>query len=175
MVPLDPIFQKMYNQYEYKLMDRGNTYGSSGGNATCSGAFNGRIRGVGVQGAVARKIRLKDMFIVGAWFGIFQAVMPLIGFLLGTTLSRFVQEVDHWIACRTSCAELAETWSARRSAGKRRSFLRRRLTKSMFLPALATSIDALAVGVTFAFLDAPGRDLCGSYRRSNIYDVCGGC
>ena len=55
MVPLDPMFQKMYNQYEYKLMDRGNTYGSSGGNATCSGAFNGRIRGVGVQGAVARE------------------------------------------------------------------------------------------------------------------------
>ena len=148
MVPLDPMFQKMYTQYEYKLMDRGNTNGSSRGNATCSGAFNGRIRGVG-------KIRLKDMFIVGAWFGIFQAVMPLIGFLLGTTLSRFVQEVDHWIAC--GLLVLIGGNMVREALSREEEELPPPSLdpKSMFLPALATSIDALAVGVTFAFLDAP--------------------
>lgn len=92
------------------------------------------------KGLSLGKIRLKDMFIVGAWFGIFQAVMPLIGFLLGTTLSRFVQEVDHWIACGLLVL-IGETWSARRSAGKRRSFLRRRLIRRAcffrrLLPAL---------------------------------------
>lgn len=127
------------------------------------------------KGLSLGKIRLKDMFIVGAWFGIFQAVMPLTVFFWGLRFrdrsgSRSLDSL------RTSCADWRETWFARRSAGKRRSFLPPSLDpKSMFLPALATSIDALAVGVTFAFLDAPGRDLRGSYRRSNIYDVCGGC
>jgi len=97
------------------------------------------------KGLSLGKIRLKDMFIVGAWFGIFQAVMPLIGFLLGTTLSRFVQEVDHWIACGLLVLIGGNMVLPPPSLDP----------KSMFLPALATSIDALAVGVTFAFLDAP--------------------
>ena len=92
------------------------------------------------KGLSLGKIRLKDMFIVGAWFGIFQAVMPLIGFLLGTTLSRFVQEVDHWIAC--GLLVLIGGNMVREALSREEE-------------ALATSIDALAVGVTFAFLDAP--------------------
>ena len=107
------------------------------------------------KGLSLGKIRLKDMFIVGAWFGIFQAVMPLIGFLLGTTLSRFVQEVDHWIAC--GLLVLIGGNMVREALSREEEELPPPSLdpKSMFLPALATSIDALAVGVTFAFLDAP--------------------
>ena len=107
------------------------------------------------KGLSRGKIRLKDMFIVGAWFGIFQAVMPLIGFLLGTTLSRFVQEVDHWIAC--GLLVLIGGNMVREALSREEEELPPPSLdpKSMFLPALATSIDALAVGVTFAFLDAP--------------------
>ena len=107
------------------------------------------------KGLSLGKIRLKDMFIVGAWFGIFQAIMPLIGFLLGTTLSRFVQEVDHWIAC--GLLVLIGGNMVREALSREEEELPPPSLdpKSMFLPALATSIDALAVGVTFAFLDAP--------------------
>ena len=107
------------------------------------------------KGLSLGKIRLKDMFIVGAWFGTFQAVMPLIGFLLGTTLSRFVQEVDHWIAC--GLLVLIGGNMVREALSREEEELPPPSLdpKSMFLPALATSIDALAVGVTFAFLDAP--------------------
>ena len=107
------------------------------------------------KGLSLGKIRLKDMFIVGAWFGIFQAVMPLIGFLLGTTLSRFVQEVDHWIAC--GLLVLIGGNMVREALSREEEELPPSSLdpKSMFLPALATSIDALAVGITFAFLDTP--------------------
>ena len=100
------------------------------------------------KGLSLGKIRLKDMFIVGAWFGIFQAVMPLIGFLLGTTLSRFVQEVDHWIAC--GLLVLIGGNMVREALSREEEELPPPSLdpKSMFLPALATSIDALAVGVT---------------------------
>ena len=93
------------------------------------------------KGLSLGKIRLKDMFIVGAWFGIFQAVMPLIGFLLGTTLSRFVQEVDHWIACGLLVLIGGNMVREALSREERRSFLRRRLIRRAcffrrLLPAL---------------------------------------
>lgn len=155
MVPLDPMFQKMYNQYEYKLMDRGNTMGAAGVMLLAAGLSMDAFAVSVCKGLSLGKIRLKDMFIVGAWFGIFQAVMPLIGFLLGTTLSRFVQEVDHWIAC--GLLVLIGGNMVREALSREEEELPPPSLdpKSMFLPALATSIDALAVGVTFAFLDAP--------------------
>ena len=96
------------------------------------------------KGLSLGKIRLKDMFIVGAWFGIFQAVMPLIGFLLGTTLSRFVQEVDHWIAC--GLLVLIGGNMVREALSREEEELPPPSLdpKSMFLPALATSIEALS-------------------------------
>ena len=107
------------------------------------------------KGLSLGKIKVKDMLIVGAWFGVFQAVMPLIGYILGATLSHLVQEVDHWIAC--GLLVLIGGNMIREAVSREEEELPPPALdpRSMFLPALATSIDALAVGVTFAFLDAP--------------------
>lgn len=90
-------------------------------------------------------------FITGLFFGGFQAAMPLIGYLLGVQFSRYITSVDHWIAffllavigikmlkeSREMCPLPDDTFCL----------------KSLTVMAVATSIDALAVGVTFAFLE----------------------
>ena len=68
---------------------------------------------------------------MGVWFGGFQFAMPLIGWLLGTSVSQYIEAVDHWVAFALL--------SARR----------------LCLLAIATSIDALAVGVSMAFMNVP--------------------
>ena len=104
------------------------------------------------KGLSLGKIRVKHMCIAGAWFGGFQALMPLIGYYLGSVFSHIITTYDHWIAfillaiiggnmIKESLDKDEEKADASMSV------------KSMFLLAVATSIDALAVGVTFAFLD----------------------
>lgn len=104
------------------------------------------------KGLSLGKIRVKHMCIAGAWFGGFQALMPLIGYYLGSVFSHIITTYDHWIAfillaiiggnmIKESLDKDEENADASMSV------------KSMFLLAVATSIDALAVGVTFAFLD----------------------
>lgn len=106
------------------------------------------------KGLAMEKITLKKSCIVGLWFGGFQALMPLIGYLLGTRFESMLTSVDHWIAffllgiiggnmIREAIRGEAEKTDC--------SFC----VKSMFPMAVATSIDALAVGVSFAFLSVP--------------------
>lgn len=86
----------------------------------------------------------------GAWFGVFQALMPLIGFLLGSAFAEKITAVDHWIAF--VLLFLIGTNMIRESFGaeERQSDS---MAPAVMLPlAVATSIDALAVGVTFALL-----------------------
>lgn len=103
------------------------------------------------KGLSMEKCTLKNAAICGIWFGGFQALMPAIGYFLGYRFRTYITAYDHWIAfallafigtnmiieslskeCKSSDASLG--------------------VKTMFLMAVATSIDALAVGVTFAFL-----------------------
>lgn len=102
------------------------------------------------KGLSLGKIQIKHMAITGLWFGGFQALMPLIGYFLGSFFASAITKIDHWIAfvllvfiggnmIREAFSE-EENLDASLQAG------------SMFLLAIATSIDALAVGVTFAFL-----------------------
>lgn len=104
------------------------------------------------KGLSVRKAQPKHALICGLFFGGFQALMPLIGYLLGVNFKSMIESVDHWIAfvllaliginmIRESRGDEDEPMDA--SFG----------LKSMLLLAIATSIDALAVGVTFAFLD----------------------
>ena len=104
------------------------------------------------KGLSVRKLEIKHMALAGIWFGGFQALMPLIGYLLGSTFASYVQKFDHWIALillafiglsmiKEACGEDEEEVGDSFGA------------KTMFLMAVATSIDALAVGVTFAFLN----------------------
>ena len=106
------------------------------------------------KGLATKKVNIKQMATAGIWFGGFQALMPLIGFLLGTTFASAINKFDHWIAF--ILLVLIGGNMLKEALGKEEadcdcggSFA----IKTMFVMAIATSIDALAVGVTFAFLD----------------------
>lgn len=102
------------------------------------------------KGLSLGKIRGKHMCIAGLWFGGFQALMPLIGYFLGSLFADKITKYDHWIAF-VLLAFIGGNM-VREAMGEEESVDSSMTIKSMFLLAIATSIDALAVGVTFAFL-----------------------
>ena len=107
------------------------------------------------QGLCMPKLNLRHGAVIALFFGGFQALMPLLGWVLGSQFASYIQNIDHWVAFvllaliggnmireamspedeETACA--VDYWLD---------------YKQLFLMAIATSIDALAVGVTFAFL-----------------------
>ncbi len=115
------------------------------------------------KGLSVEKIRPHHTLIVGAWFGGFQALMPFIGYLLGTGFAQKIQSIDHWVAFVLLCLiganmvkeALTDKGEDEKEAEKHSesgSDTAGFGVKSMFPMAVATSIDALAVGVSFAFL-----------------------
>lgn len=104
------------------------------------------------KGLSLGKIKIKHMCIAGLWFGGFQALMPLIGYFLGSSFSELVAKYDHWIAF--VLLALIGGNMIKEALGKEEDSMDDSMGfKTMLLLAIATSIDALAVGVTFAFLD----------------------
>ena len=105
------------------------------------------------KGLSVSKVCPKHMLICGLYFGGFQALMPLIGYLLGVNFRSMIASVDHWIAfvllSLIGANMLRESFSKDKDENVDVSFG----VKTMLLMAVATSIDALAVGVTFAFLE----------------------
>ena len=102
------------------------------------------------KGVSLGKIKAKHMCIAGAWFGGFQALMPLIGYFLGSFFAEAITKYDHWIAF--VLLVLIGGNMIKEAFGKEEELNNAMDVKTMFLLAVATSIDALAVGVTFAFL-----------------------
>lgn len=102
------------------------------------------------KGLSLGKIKPKHMCIAGAWFGGFQALMPLIGYFLGSFFAEMIEKYDHWVAF-VPLAIIGGNM-IKESFGKDEKVDSSMDVKSMLLLAIATSIDALAVGVTFAFL-----------------------
>jgi putative Mn2+ efflux pump MntP len=102
------------------------------------------------KGLSLGKIKAKHMCIAGAWFGGFQALMPLIGYFLGSFFAGMIEQYDHWVAF--ALLALIGGNMIKESFGKDEEVDSAMDVKSMLLLAIATSIDALAVGVTFAFL-----------------------
>lgn len=102
------------------------------------------------KGLSVSRVRAKHMIICGAYFGGFQALMPALGYLLGVNFQSMIQRVDHWIAFVLLGIIGFNMIRESRSEGEEMdcSFC----FKAMLPLAVATSIDALAVGVTFAFL-----------------------
>ncbi len=105
------------------------------------------------KGLSVKKVGLKEKLTCGAWFGGFQALMPLIGFLLGALFAKAIEAVDHWIAFALlgliGFNMLREAFSKEEECccdekGGDMS------VKTMFVMAVATSIDALAVGISLA-------------------------
>lgn len=110
------------------------------------------------KGLAMRKVNKKQALVIGLFFGGFQALMPFIGWALGIQFQSYITNIDHWIAfvllvfiggkmiveaVKPEEEEAVEVMDPPLDI------------KEMFLLAIATSIDALAVGVTFAFLDYP--------------------
>ncbi len=104
------------------------------------------------KGLAVGKVKAKHMCIVGAWFGGFQALMPTVGYLLGTRFEKYITAVDHWIAFVLLMLIGANMIREALSKGEEEEADASLSFKTMFLMAVATSIDALAVGITFAFL-----------------------
>ena len=102
------------------------------------------------KGLALSRVTLKECLTAGVWFGAFQALMPLLGFLLGAAFAEKITAVDHWIAF--VLLGLIGANMIRESFGEAEG-VSSAMTPGAMLPlAVATSIDALAVGVTFALL-----------------------
>lgn len=103
------------------------------------------------KGLAMKKLSVKKAVLIGLWFGGFQALMPAIGYLLGTRFEKYVTSIDHWISfvllAFIGINMIKEALSGDEDEANDSVDL-----KTMFLLAVATSIDALAVGVTYAFL-----------------------
>ena len=102
------------------------------------------------KGLSLGKISWKHMCIVGAWFSGFQALMPLTGYFLGSFFTDMVTKYSHWIAFVLLAFIGVNMIRESKSEEKVDNSM---TVKSMLLLAIATSIDALAVGVTFGFLE----------------------
>lgn len=103
------------------------------------------------KGLSMQKMDWKNAWKAGAYFGGFQALMPLLGFFLGVNFRRQIESVDHWIAF--VLLALIGINMVKESREKEEELDASFDVKTMLLLAVATSIDALAVGVTFAFLN----------------------
>ena len=104
------------------------------------------------KGLALKKVSLRHMCIVGAWFGGFQALMPSLGYLLGSRFEQYITAIDHWIAFVLLVligANMIREALSKEEAEEANASL---AFQTMLLMAVATSIDALAVGITFAFL-----------------------
>lgn len=107
------------------------------------------------KGLAVKKAGIKQMVIAGLWFGGFQALMPAIGYLFGSTLREYVEKYDHWIAfilLGIIGANMLKEALSKKDCDECESSSASMGIKEMFTLAVATSIDALIVGVGYAFL-----------------------
>ena len=102
------------------------------------------------KGLSVQKLKFRHAIITGLYFGGFQAAMPLLGYFLGRQFQAYIQSVDHWIAF--VLLGLIGANMIKESFGEAEECNCSFCPKAMLPMAVATSIDALAVGVTFAFL-----------------------
>ncbi len=102
------------------------------------------------KGLCLRKMQYKHAVITGLFFGGFQALMPLIGYFLGIQFEDYLTSVDHWIIfALLALIGINMILESRKEENKECDTLN---YKNMTILSLATSIDALAIGITFAFL-----------------------
>ena len=111
------------------------------------------------KGLSMRKVNKKQCLVIGLFFGGFQALMPFIGWVLGSQFEQYITSIDYWIAFillgfigGKMVVEAIREKDEAVEVGKMDPPLD---LKEMFILAIATSIDALAVGITFAFLQVP--------------------
>lgn len=110
------------------------------------------------NGMVLRDVRAKDCIKVGIFFGLAQAIMPFLGWLAGINFRSYIEKLDHWIALILlgfiGGNMIYESIKSRREGKTYEKCDDCRLdNRTLFLLAIATSIDALAIGVSFAILN----------------------
>lgn len=108
------------------------------------------------KGLAMRKVNGKQCFLIALFFGGFQALMPLIGWALGTQFADSIASVDHWIAfillLYIGGKMIFEAARERKQEIEIEEMDPPLSVRELFVMAIATSIDALAVGITFSFL-----------------------
>lgn len=111
------------------------------------------------KGLGMRKLNKKQALIIGLYFGGFQALMPFVGWLLGSQFQKYITSIDHWIAFillgfigGKMMIEAVREWNEEEVVDVMDAPIDH---KNILVLAVATSIDALAVGITFAFLGTP--------------------
>ena len=111
------------------------------------------------KGLGMRKLNKKQALIIGLYFGGFQALMPLLGWALGKQFQKYITSIDHWIAFillgfigGKMMIEAVREWNEEEVVDVMDAPIDH---KNMLVLAVATSIDALTVGITFAFLGTP--------------------
>ena len=126
------------------------------------------------KGLAMKKAGLKEGLTCGLWFGGFQALMPLVGFFLGTLFAGAIEAIDHWVAFillgiiginmlkeafekKDCCCENADADLS---------------VKTMFIMAVATSIDALAVGISLAMAGLPVFGMGGIFAAVTLIGLC---
>ena len=122
------------------------------------------------KGLAMKRLRFRDAAICGVWFGSFQALMPFVGYLLGSRFEQYIRAVSSWIAfillaligANMLREALSKEEEEHASAGL--DF------KTMLVMAVATSIDALAVGITFACV--PLQLIAASELLNTLLGVC---
>lgn len=102
------------------------------------------------KGLAVDKAKIKHCLIAGVWFGGFQGLMPAIGFVFGSTFAKYIEKYDHWVGfillALIGVNMIKEALSKEeQNECHENSFA----AKTMFVMAVATSVDALAVGITF--------------------------
>ena len=146
------------------------------------------------KGLAMKNMQMRKAIIIGLYFGIFQAVMPIIGYFLGVNFQNVIEKIDHWIAFMFLGA-IGVNMIKHAFSKEEEHFDENVNFKTMVVLAIATSIDALAVGITFAFLKVNiilavniigiiafilsiigvkiGNVFGNKYER--ISEICGGC
>ena len=125
------------------------------------------------KGLSTKDVRLKHSLIVGLYFGLFQALMPVIGYFLGVQFERYIQRIDHWIAL-ILLAVIGINMIREGIKGEEENADASVSVKAMFPLAVATSIDALASGVALAAAGADilvGGALC-CFSSRNVQANC---
>lgn len=102
------------------------------------------------KGLSVKKVTLKHSLVVGLYFGGFQAGMPLLGYLLGSSFAKYIEAFDHWVAF--VLLGVIGFNMIRESREKEEELNASFGVKAMLPMAVATSIDALAVGISFSFM-----------------------
>lgn len=111
------------------------------------------------NGIAVKKLQLPKVLLMALLFGGFQALMPTLGWLLGTSVSKYISAFDHWIAflllAFIGFKMIVESFKNDEETVKKDPFS----ITNLLIMAVATSIDALAVGISFASLAIPGSEL----------------